>query len=86
MERGCTAVESGLGSLGGRNQDIDLRILRSQLINLSLDWELEALALDAQRYRAQGTVEKESLRDSAQAYRKCIAKLTELLNDRGARL
>jgi hypothetical protein len=60
--------------------DVDLRVLRNQLINLTLDWELEALALDAQRYRSQASTERESLRDSAQTYRKCIAKLTELLN------
>jgi hypothetical protein len=60
--------------------NLDVRVLRNQLINLTLDWELEALALDAQRYRAPGAVERENLRDSAIAYRKCIAKLTELLN------
>ena len=61
-------------------QNTDLSVLRNKLINLTLDWELAALHLDAQRYRANGILERESLRDSALAYRKCIAELTEVLS------
>jgi hypothetical protein len=62
------------------NEDVQTRVLRSQLMSLALDWELAALALDAQRYRAAGNEQRESLRDSAVTYRKCIAELSELLS------
>jgi hypothetical protein len=54
--------------------------LRNQLVNLTMDWELAALTLDAQRYKTQGPLEKESLRDTANTYRKCIAELSEILS------
>lgn len=79
MERGCLWTESGAREQGARNE-LELRVLRNKLINLTLDWELEALALDAQRYREAAPDQREHLRDNALAYRKCIAKLTELLN------
>jgi hypothetical protein len=60
--------------------DFAARELRSQLMNLTLDWELTALELDARRYRASEQIERESLRDSAVAYRKCIAELTGILS------
>lgn len=60
--------------------NVEIRFLRSRIINLTLDWELEALSLDAQRYRTSGAEKREQLRDCALAYRKCIAKLTELLD------
>jgi hypothetical protein len=63
-----------------KEDDVEARVLRSQLVNLTLDWELAALALDAQRYRTSGFGERESLRDSATAYRKCIAELTRVLS------
>ena len=79
MDRGCLWKNSG-GREEGPGNTLEVRVLRNQLINLTLDWELEALALDAQRYRARVAEEREHFRDSALAYRKCIAKLTELLN------
>ena len=62
-----------------RKGDLEARVLRNRLVNLTLDWELAALTLDAQRYKATGPLEKESLRDSANTYRKCIAELSEIL-------
>jgi len=63
-----------------RKGDLEIRVLRNRLVNLTLDWELAALTLDAQRYKASGPMEKESLRDSANTYRKCIAELSEVLS------
>ncbi len=63
-----------------RKTDLETRVLRNRLVNLTLDWELAALTLDAQRYKANGPLEKESLRDSANTYRKCIAELSEILS------
>ena len=63
-----------------RKGNLEIRVLRNRLVNLTLDWELAALTLDAQRYKASGPVEKESLRDSANTYRKCIAELSEVLS------
>ena len=59
--------------------DMELRVLRNRLLDLTLNWELEALSLDAQRYRAERMEERENLRESALAYRKCVHKLTALL-------
>jgi hypothetical protein len=59
---------------------VEARVLRSQLVNLTLDWELTALALDAQRYRAADVLKRESLRESASAIRKCVAELTKVLS------
>ena len=59
---------------------VEARMLRSRLINLSLDWELAALALDARRYRAIAADERESLRDSATVYRRCISELSTLIS------
>ena len=63
-----------------RKGNLEIRVLRNRLVNLTLDWELAALTLDAQRYKASGPMEKESLRDSANTYRKCIAELSEVLS------
>ena len=63
-----------------RKGNLEIRVLRNRLVNLTLDWELAALTLDAQRYKANGPMEKESLRDSANTYRKCIAELSEVLS------
>jgi hypothetical protein len=63
-----------------KKTDLEARVLRNKLINLTLDWELAALTLDAQRYKANETLERESLRDSAIAYRKCISELSEVLS------
>jgi hypothetical protein len=62
------------------NREMEIRVLRSRLMNLTLDWELAALTLDAQRYHSHGTMERESLRDSAVTYRKCISELSEILS------
>ena len=72
--------EFGFTSQTHTPHDVEAQVLRSRLVNLTLDWELAALALDAQRYRTNTTLERESLRDSATAYRKCIAALTEVLS------
>jgi hypothetical protein len=63
-----------------RKSDLETRVLRNRLVNLTLDWELAALTLDAQRYKANAPLEKESLRDSANTYRKCVAELSEILS------
>jgi hypothetical protein len=60
---------------------LDTGVLRNKLVNLTLDWELAALTMDSQRYKVCGPMEKESLRDSANTYRKCIAELTEILSN-----
>jgi hypothetical protein len=79
MERVGLWSELGTRDSGSGNQ-LEIRVLRNKLINLTLDWELEALSLDAQRYRAIRLEDRENFRESALAYRKCITKLTELLN------
>jgi hypothetical protein len=60
--------------------DIEARVLRSRLVNLTLDWELAALILDAQRYKSHGQIERESLRDCANTYRKCVAELNDAIS------
>jgi len=55
------------------------RLLRERLVTLALNWEAAALTLDAERYKSQTTLERESLGDSANTYRKCIAEVKELL-------
>lgn len=61
--------------------DIESRVLRSRLVNLTLDWELAALSMDAQRYKSLAQIDRESLRDSANTYRKCVAELSEVLSN-----
>lgn len=78
MER----VDFSTGGLAGgheRSMEIEARVLRSRLVNLVLDWELAALTMDAQRYKSHEQCERESLRDSANTYRKCIAELNHVL-------
>ncbi len=65
---------------GNESNPVEARMLRSRLVNLTLDWELAALALDARRYRAMAADERESLRDSATVYRKCISELSALIS------
>ena len=60
--------------------DVEKSALRNNLISLTLDWELAALTLDAQRYKTNTAFERESLRDSANTYRKCISELSEILS------
>jgi hypothetical protein len=72
--------DSRVGQGEDRKNELETRVLRNRLVNLTLDWELAALTLDAQRYKASGPLEKESLRDSANTYRKCIAELSDILS------
>ena len=62
-----------------RSSAIETRVLRSRLVNLSLDWELAALTMDAQRYKSHEQTERESLRDSANTYRNCVAELSDII-------
>jgi hypothetical protein len=78
---GVLCKDRGVREENAQPKNIEVCVLRSKLINLTLDWELQALALDSQRYRAAGIVERQHLRDNALAYRKCIAKVTEVIND-----
>jgi hypothetical protein len=71
---------TGLFTRGSDRQvEIEIRVLRSKLLNLTLDWELLALTMDAQRYKSHVTTERESLRDCANTYRKCVAELNGIL-------
>jgi len=67
------------GETNGR-RDVEAKVFQSRLLNLTLNWELTALALDARRYRAENAAERESLRDSATVYRKCMAGLSEVIS------
>ena len=69
----------GVLSGGVKHGEMDTRVLRSRLVNLTLDWELAALTMDAQRYKSHEQIERESLRDTANTYRKCVAELSEIL-------
>ena|SRR5436190_10791851 len=53
--------------------------LRNKLVNLTLDWEAAAMTLDSQRIKSQTTLERESSRESANVYRKCISEVTDIL-------
>ena len=79
MERVLTALEAP-GANHDKSLEIESRVLRSRLINLTLDWELAALTMDAQRYKSDAQLERESLRSSANTYRKCVAGLSEILS------
>ena len=48
----------GVASVEDRSGDINTRVLRSKLVNLTLDWELAALTMDAQRYKAHEQIER----------------------------
>ena len=63
-----------------KRTEIETRVLRSKLVNLTLDWELAALTMDAQRYKTIAQQERESLRDSANTYRKCVAELNQIIS------
>ena len=69
----------GVASVGACSGEMNTRALRSKLVNLTLDWELAALTMDAERYKSHVQIERESLRDTANTYRKCVAELTEIL-------
>jgi len=62
-----------------RSGEMETRVLRSKLVNLTLEWELAALTMDTQRYKSHEQIERESLRDTANTYRKCVAELSEIL-------
>ena len=72
-----TREATGVGT--ERTFEIESRVLRSRLVNLTLDWELAALTMDAQRYKSLAQLERESLRDTANTYRKCVAELTQVI-------
>ena len=74
---------SGL-QLEDRRSEVESRVLRSKLVNLTLDWELTALTMDAQRYKTNAQMERESLRDSANTYRKCVAELNAIISHNSA--
>lgn len=58
---------------------LDARTIRNRLVNLKLEWEVAALTLDTQRYLAHDEKERESLRCSANTYRKCVAELSIII-------
>jgi hypothetical protein len=64
----------------GSDHRDELKIaLRNRLANLTRDWEEAAMTLEAERFKSQTTLERESLRESATVYRKCISEVTEIL-------
>ena len=69
----------GVASVAACSGEMNTRALRSKLVNLTLDWELAALTKDAQRYKSHEQIERESLRETANTYRKCVAELSEIL-------
>lgn len=79
MERVPTAMDV-LAAGHEKTGQIEARVLRSRLVNLTLDWELAALTMDAQRYKSHGQTERESLRDCANTYRKCVAELNDIIS------
>jgi len=79
MEAAVEWVETIDCGSGHNSQELFKGLLRSKLVNLTLDWEVAAMTLDTERYKSQTTVERESLRDSATIYRKCISEVTEIL-------
>lgn len=62
-----------------RKAELEAGALRKKLINLTLDWELAALTLDGHGYKTETCSERESLRERAVVYRKCITELSEIL-------
>ncbi|MGN6385118.1 MAG: hypothetical protein ACTHMT_02655 [Verrucomicrobiota bacterium] len=79
MEAVARWTETDSAKTNRASSEMHSRILRDRLVTLALNWESAALILDAERYKSQTTLERESLRDSANTYRKCIAEMTELL-------
>lgn len=61
------------------NAGNETRVLRSKLLNLILDWELEALALDARRYKSDMQEVREALKHESNIYRKCISEVSSLI-------
>jgi hypothetical protein len=59
---------------------LDAKLLQNKLVSLALDWEVAALTLDAQRYKAHAATERESLRETANTYRKCVSELSEIIS------
>jgi hypothetical protein len=54
------------------------RMLRSRLKNLTLSWELKALAFEAQEH-TKLNAENVILKERVSVYRKCISEVTEIL-------
>ena len=65
----------------GRERDSELEAggLKRKLLNLTLNWEMAALTLDDHEYQTGAPAERESLRERAMVYRKCISELSEVL-------
>ena len=76
MERVTTTDSDALFARRKIDGEIEIRVLRSRLVNLTLDWELRALTMDAQRYKSLDQIERESLKDMANTYRKCVSELS----------
>ena len=68
-----------------RRADLEAGGLRAKLTTLALNWEIAALTLDSHRYKADTVAERESLRDSAMVYRKCITELAQILGEVSAK-
>jgi len=83
MDSGASITDF-LGRGEDKRCEIENRVLRSKLVNLILDWELAALTMDAQRYKSHAQMERESLRDAANTYRKCVAELNEIIANSAA--
>ncbi|MGZ8919852.1 MAG: hypothetical protein ACXW3L_02590 [Limisphaerales bacterium] len=79
MERVMTMEADALFARRETEGDIETRVQRSRLINLTLDWELRALTMDAQRYKSLDQTERESLKDMANTYRNCVSELSVVL-------
>jgi hypothetical protein len=82
METVRTEADARAG--GHERGEMEARVLRSRLVNLTLDWELAALTMDAQRYKSHRQNERESLRDCANTYRKCVAELNDVISHSSA--
>lgn len=67
------------GEAEERKNELEAGVLKKRLINLTLDWDLAARTLDEYGYKAETCAERESLRERATVYRKCIAEITEVL-------
>ena len=76
MRFSTSYLESGAEE---REAKLEAGVLRKRLIHLTLDWDQAARTLDEYGYKAETSSERESLRERATVYRKCIAEITEVL-------
>ena len=61
------------------DSELEAGALKRKLLNLTLNWEMAALTLDDHEYQTGAPAERESLRERAMVYRKCISELSEVL-------